>query len=591
MSFIKSVLATLTGIFLAFILLFFIIIAVIASSASEPEPYIRNGSTLRINLSGMISERSTSDPIQEVFNPGSTSSLSMTAFRSNLKKAASDDRISGIWLDLSYVGGAWTQIAEIRSLLKEFKSGGKYIYSYIGDMGANEASYYLATVSDSIFAQPEGMLEMDGFYIQGQFYKRAFEKYGLDAEVVNSGTYKSAGDMYTNEQFSPSDRAQLTEIMDQFSAGFVEAVSEYSGIQTDQINEIMNAIPSFLASNAYERGLLDGFMQPFEFEEFLKEKNGTSKLHTVNFGRYTRVKPKSAGLTESSGKEIAIVYAEGPIMPEMPGNIFSAAEQNLTYKKLQKILNDLEEDDNVAAVVVRVNSPGGAVTTSEIIRAHIAKLAQSKPVVASMGSVAASGGYYISMGADTVMAEPNTITGSIGVVFMKLSYGDLMSETLGITSDEIKSHQHADWFSPESTFTEAQRRGLQQTVEITYDNFLQLVADARGMDKDAVHQVAQGRVWTGTAAREVGLVDEIGTLSDAVKLAAQMANIEDYKVASYPAPKTFFETLMESSQSEVRVFISSIFGIKPDSMQLIRQMQNLTKPQVYSIIPVEISVN
>jgi protease-4 len=591
MSFIKNVLATITGIFIALILLFFIMIGIIASSASEPEPYIRKGTTLKINLSGMITERKTSDPFQEAFNPGASSNLSMDAFRSNLKKAAVDDRISGIWLDLSYVGGAWTQIAEIRSLLKDFKSSGKYIYSYIGDLGANEASYYLATVSDSIFAQPEAMLELDGFYIQGQFYKKAFEKFGLNADVVSSGTYKTAGDMYTNERFSATDREQLTEIMDQFSGGFVQAVSEYSGIQTDEVNAILNAVPSLLASNAYERGLLDGFKQPFEFEKFLQEKNETSKLHTVTFGRYNRVKAKTVGLTQPKGKEIAIVYAEGPIMPEIPGNIFSATEQNLTYQKLQKVLNDLEEDDNVAAVVIRVNSPGGAVTTSEIIRAHIAKLAQKKPVVASMGSIAASGGYYISMGADTVMAEPNTITGSIGVVFMKLSYSELMSEKLGITTDEIKSHKHANWFSPDVKFTNEQRRGLQQMVEITYDNFLQLVADARGMEVEQVHEVAQGRVWTGLAAKEVGLVDEIGTLSDAVKLAAEMAGVIDYKISTYPTPKTFFETLMESSQSEVKAFVSSILGLKPDTYQLIRELQNLSKPQIYSIIPIEISLN
>lgn len=566
-------------------------LAIIVSSASEPEPYIRKGSTLKISLSGMISERKTSDPFQEAFNPGSVSSLSMDQFRSNLKKAAVDERITGVWLDLSYVGGAWTQIAEIRSLLQEFKSTGKYIYSYIGDLGANEASYYLATVSDSIFAQPEAMLELDGFYIQGQFYKKAFEKFGLNADVMNSGTYKTAGDMYTNERFSPTDREQLSEIMDQFSGGFMQAVSEYTGIQTVEVNNIMNAVPSLLAVNAYERGFLDGFMQPFEFEQFLREKNGTSKLQTVNFGRYSRVKAKTAGLTEQKGKEIAIVYAEGPIMPEMPANIFNVTEQNLTYQKLQKVLNDLEEDDNVAAVVVRVNSPGGAVTTSEIIRAHIAKLALKKPVVASMGSVAASGGYYISMGADTVMAEPNTITGSIGVVFMKLSYSELMTETLGITSDEIKSHQHANWFSPDVKFTNEQRRGLQQMVEITYDNFLQLVADARGMEKEQVHEVAQGRVWTGLAAKDVGLVDEIGTLSDAVKLAAEMAGVEEYKIATYPTPKTFFETLMESSKTEARTLVSNILGIRPDTHQVIRQLQNLSRPQVYSIIPIEISVN
>jgi protease-4 len=591
MSFFKNVLATITGIFVSFILLFFLAVIFVASSSSQPEPYIRNGSVLKISLSGALTERSVEDPFAELFNPGGSSALSLENFRSNIHKATSDERINGIWLDLGFLGSSWSGLHEVHGLLTEFKSTGKFIYAYIGDMGANEASYYLATTADSIFAQPEAMLEFDGFYISREFYKNAFEKFGVTADVITSGPYKSAADSYRRENFSEGDREQLTVLLTQFSEGFKEAVTAYSGISGEELDAFMNALPTLQASSAYERGLIDGFMQPFEFQAMMVEKTGTSKLEEVSFARYAKVSGSSAGLDDASGKEIAVVFMEGPIMPQIAEDIFSMGSQTITYEPFAKIFDDLEKDENVGAVVLRVNSPGGAVTTSEILRARIKKLSESKPVVVSMGSVAASGGYYIAMGADTVFAESKTITGSIGVVMAKLSVEELLTETLGISVDEVKTHTNADWMTLERSLTNEQRQGLTNDLMVTYDNFLSLVADARGLEKEYVHQHAQGRVWSGHDAQEIGLIDGVADLNQSIAIAAEMAELESWKVTRYPTQKNFLETLLESSSKQARSAVIQLLNVSEDQTKLIRSIRSVNKPGTYSILPYEITVN
>ncbi len=591
MSFFKTTLATVTGIFISFFLMFLLLLIIVASSSSESEPYIRDGSVLNIPISGIIMDRAVEDPFAEVFSPGSSNRVTMDVFRSNIKKAKSDKRVAGIRLDLDNVGGSWSNLTEMRELLIDFKADGKFIYGYINDLGINEAAYYIATVADSIFAQPETYFELDGFYVERQFYKNAFDKYGLQADVITTGKYKSAADDYRSASFSDGDREQLREILNERVVDFTNAVATYSGYTNGEVNAIMNGAPNILIANALERGLIDGLKFPFEFDDFLKERTAQSTLQDVSFGRYTRVKDTSAGLSRPTGKEIAVIYAEGPIMPELPMDIFGGSTQMVTYNKLKNEFEKVLKDNNVAAIVVRIDSPGGAVTTSEIIRGLIADAATKKPVVASMSSVAASGGYYIAMGADTVVAQKGTITGSIGVVMAKLSYGDFLEKQFGITHDQIKTHSNADWFSPVNALTAQQRRALENIADVTYDNFLQLVADARGMEKEQIHRLAQGRVWSADAALEVGLIDAIATLDEAIEIAAQMAGIESYTVGSYPTPKTFLETLMESGNTRLTSIFKQTLDISPNLDAVLREVRSTSRPQVYSIFSSDISVN
>jgi len=592
MSFFKTFLAVILGLFTTAFLLTMILIGIVASSSTETEPYIRTGTVLNIPVFGVVSERAAADPFAEIFDSGASDRVTMDRFRSVMRKAKADERIAGIRLDLSYAGGSFTHLTEMRDLLIDFKSTGKFIYAYIDDRGANEAGYFIATAADSIFAQPETYLELDGFYIQSPFFSNTLERYGLEMEVINTGSYKTAAATFIEDEFSASDREQLQAIMQGYTDVFVQAASEFTGHETSRVNEILNSQPNILIQHALDNGFVHGLMFESEFEDFLSERTDNSSLRDVDFGRYNRVSNAKAGV-ETPGrnaKEIAVVFAEGPIMPDVGGSIFDEGG-TIHFNKMRETIDDLVEDDNVAAIVVRVNSPGGAVTTSEAIKNLLEQASQVKPLMVSMGPVAASGGYYIAMGADSVFAEANTITGSIGVILTKLSYGKALEENFGVTHDEIRSHTNADWFSPVNTLTAEQRNGLQNIADITYQNFLELVAEARGTTADAIHPIAQGRVWTGQTALELGLVDGIGALPDVIVVAAERAGVEEFTVGHYPAPENFLESLMASGNAQIHAVTRHIFGVQPAMNTLLRDIHRMNRPQVFSILDTDFSVN
>lgn len=592
MSFFKTLLATIIGFFLSIFLLFIIMVGIVASSSTESEPFIRPGTILTIPVSGLITERASEDPFAELFDRSFSNRLTMDRFRTNIAKAKSDSRIAGIRLNLANAGGSFAHLVEIRELLLDFKESGKFIYAYIDDRGANEAAYFIATAADSIFALPETYLEMDGFYIEAAFYRNTLAKYGLHADVITTGNYKTAASSFTETRFSRFDREQYEDILNFNARTFVNAVSEFSGLDASEINDIMNATPNFLVQRAYERGLISGLKYESGMAAVLKERTGNSTIRTVSFGRYNRVSDSNAGLpsTPRNAREIAVVYAEGPIMPDMGSDIFSSTS-TISYRSMRRTLNELSQDDNVAAIVVRVNSPGGAVTTSEAVKNLFEQTSLKKPILVSMGTVAASGGYYIAMGADSVFAEPHTITGSIGVVLSKLTFGDALTQNFGVTHDQIRTHQNADWFSPMSRLTADQRRGLEHIADETYASFLSLVANARNMETEDVHRVAQGRVWTGAAAYELGLVDGLATLPEVVRVAAERAGIEQFTVASYPKTRSFIENLLDSGETQIRALVRSSLGIPPVAEAFWEDVRMLERPQVYSILPIDFSVN
>lgn len=592
MSFFKTLLATILGFFVAIFLIFLLMVGIIASSSAESEPFIRQGTILTIPVSGIIAERAKDDPFADLFDRGASDRLSMDRIRTNIGKAKSDSRIAGIRLDLSNTGGSFAHLVEIRDLLLDFKGADKFIYAYINDRGANEAAYFIATAADSIFAQPETYLEMDGFYVEATFYRDTFAKYGLKADVITTGNYKTAASSFIEDGFTSYDREQLGEIINFNSRTFVQAVSEFSGLDPNEINSIMNSSPNILVQSAFDRGFLSALIFEAEFEELLKKRSGNSTLRTVSLARYNRVSGSKAGVPSAprNAKEIAIVFAEGPIMPDFGSDIFSSAS-TISYSSMRKTLDDLLEDDNVAAIVVRVNSPGGAVTTSEAIKNLFERATQQKPVLVSMGTVAASGGYYIAMGADSVFAEPNTITGSIGVVLTKLSFGNALEQNFAVKHDQIRTHRNADWFSAVNQLTAEQRRGLERIADDTYYHFISLVAQARGMETDQVQRVAQGRVWTGEAAFELGLVDGLATLPQVVQIAAEKAGIENFTTNSYPRSRSFFETLMESGDAQVRTLVRQTLGLTPSAEAFLKDVRMLNRPHAYSILSVDFSVN
>ncbi len=584
MSFIKGVFATLTGLFLFFALLFFMLIGFAASQSAAPEPYVKSKSVLKIPLSGTILERLPAEnPFSELMDPGLTKRVTVNGLRTALKHAAADKRISGVWLDVTSVGGGFSTLQEVHQLLTEFKLSGKFIYAGTNDLGMNEAGYYLATAADSIFAPEQTYIEFDGFYLQGQFYKRLFDKIGIEVDVINSGEFKTAAESYTNERFSKANRVQLASILNAGVEAHLSATSSKTGLSRAQVDAILTKAPIFSASDAYRAGLVDSLMFPSDFESLLAARAGTEKLQTVTYARYLNVSAKTAGFeTPASTGTIAVLYASGIIMPSEITDVLNPNSETLTATMIKKQLDMIAKNDKIKAIVLRIDSPGGAATTSELIWKMVKDAAQDRPVIASLGRVAASGGYYIAMAADTVVAMPTTITGSIGVIMQKISYRELFEKNLGITFDEIGSHPNASWMDPANKLTASQRAMLTSMSQETYTLFKQRVADNRGMSLAQVDALGQGRVWSGTDAHANGLVDVLGGLDAALKLAAEAAGLTNYDTEIFPKAVPFVERLLSSSAKEVRM------AFVPEFLQRVNTPKLQNRPMAYTFFPLEI---
>lgn len=584
MSFIKGVFATITGLFLFFILAILILIGMAGSQSSSPEPYVKPKSVLKIPLSGTISERVPADnPFAELFDPGQQKRVTVNGLRIALRHAAADRRISGIWLDVSYVGGGFSTLNEIHGLLNAFRESGKFIYASTNDGGMNEAGYFLSTAADSIFAPEQTYIEFDGFYLQGMFYKRLFDKVGIDVDVINSGDFKTAAESYTNDEFSRANRIQLTSILDAAMDSHLSATEAKTGLTRTQLNHILNGEPIFLATDAYKAGLVDSLLFPSEMETLIAERAGSSKLEMVTYARYANVKPSTAGIIKPVAVgTIAVIYASGIIMPVAATDLFSGGEATLTATAIKKHLEDIAKNDKIKAIVVRIDSPGGAATTSELIWKLLKDAGETRPIIASMGRVAASGGYYIAMAADTVVAMPTTITGSIGVIMQKITYKDLFADELGITFDEIATHPNASWMDPANDLTPAQRNMLTRSSQETYELFMRRVSENRGMSRNQVNALAQGRVWSGRDAHKNGLVDVLGDLDTAIALAAEAAGLEHYDTELFPKQIPFIEQLLSGASNEVaKLFL-------PDFLKRVRLPDLSARPQAYTLFPFEL---
>jgi protease IV len=581
MSFFKSFLASLLAIVVSFFIVFFFFVALIAGLASsggeQAAPTVRVNSVLEIPISGLIPEVSVDDPFEQIFNPGAGAGKSMMGIIQNLEKAAADDKIKGVLLNVGLVSTSWSNLYEIREAIVRFKESGKFVYATTDDMGMNELGYYVATASDSLFTPPVSLFEFDGFYVQPYFLKEMFDKLGIEAQVGRSGSFKSAAEQFTRTNLSAENRLQYQEILSSTTDEFIRAVVEFTGKSREEIDQILNNSPVLYTTDAFEKGLIHELLYPEEVTNRIKTRLNVGdgdRLNTISSNRYYRVPKSAAGLEETKATDkIALIRASGNIMPDAAVG-FGEEVGMITVKNFKSSLDKVLKDKNVKALVVRIDSPGGAATTSDMLYKMIREASEKMPVVASMSNVAASGGYYMAMGADTVMASPFTITGSIGVISIKYNVAELMNKKIGITFDEIRSHRNADWLSLTKPFNKEQADLFQDFNNRTYEVFLQVVSENRGMTRDQVHELAQGRVWTGKAALDNGLVDIQGGYDDAFRVAAEMAGITDYKRVMYPVEKTFIERLTQSTQS----MTMSLFRSENELQQLARKLMYLAGP-------------
>ncbi len=548
----KYTLATVVGLLLFSIIATIISIVSIAGMvASEGvATTVEKNSILRIPLRGSLVERSEDGSLP--FDPttilmgGETENISLEEALTALEKAAENKNVVGIYLEAGAFGGTPAMVEELHDALVKFKKeSGKWIMAY-GDTYSKSA-YYLSSVADTIMLNPQGGVDWSGMASQLYFLKDMLEKVGVKMQVFKVGTYKSAVEPFICSEMSEANREQVTSFLTGIWNNMQKDVAESRGISQETLNTIADSqTPLAEAQQTIDNKLVDKLCYISEVKAMLKEKAGVGEDDDLHFTTL-----KDVAGTETVKKkikeEVAVYYAYGDIVDEA-GNGMSQGHQ-ITGKGMTDDLQKLREDDNVKAVVIRVNSGGGSAYASEQIWHEVMLLKEKKPVVVSMGGMAASGGYYISCAANKIIAEPTTLTGSIGIFGMFPDPSELITQKIGVKFDGVKTNALSDFGAMGRPFNETESALLQSYIEKGYDLFTGRVADGRGMAQDSVKAIAEGRVWTGEQALGIGLVDQLGNLEDAIKVAAAEADIEKYSIGRYPAPEPWFANIMNKKKN------------------------------------------
>lgn len=512
------------------------------SIGKDKEVSISENTILNITLSEQIVDRANKNPFTG-FDFGSFTpkkSLGLNDITEDLKKAKDDKNIKGIFLDLESVKAGTATLEEIRNALLDFKTSGKFIYSYSSNY--TQASYYLASVADKIYLNPQGGLDFKGLKAEIMFFKGALEKLEVEPEIIRHGKFKSAVEPFMLDKMSDANREQTKTYVFSIWNQFLAGISKERKISVDELNAIADNFKIQKSENAVTNKLADKLVYRDEMLDILKEKVGIKKdekLKLISLAKYERV-PKSKEKKEKySADKIAVIYATGEIIDG------DAKDDKIGGESLSKTIRNARQDDKVKAVVLRVNSPGGSALASEIIWREVLLTKKVKPVVVSMGDVAASGGYYISCAANKIYAQPNTITGSIGVFGLMWNGKKLLNNKLGITTDIVKTNKYADLGDQFRPMLQDERDIIQKGVEDIYDVFTQRVADGRKMQKAAVDSIGQGRVWSGIDAKRIGLVDEFGGLDKAIEAAAKLAKLDKYSIKEMPKTEEPFKQFMK----------------------------------------------
>lgn len=541
---VASALGTLLALGLLATLLFFFIFAIALSGDDTPD--VDNGSVLVMNLSGPIPETAADDPFAEAFFDAP--SYDLRDVTRTLQMAASDERISGVWLQLKGVSAPWATLESVRAAMVDYKESGKPLIASSDDYGMSEAQYFLASAADSVFSAPQSAFVLNGFYTRTPFFKGSLDRLSIEPQIIRAGKYKAAVEPFLREDLSAENREQLQALLQTQQTQFFDAVAAGRGLPADRLEQMTQESGLITAEDGVQAGLLDGLLFHDEVEDAFKGRLGLADdedLETLTLSDYRRVPPSSAGIEEGDDGTVAIVYAVGQIVSGESAEEFGGNGGTVGAETFNEAMRDARENEDVQAVVLRVNSPGGSAAASAAMLREARLTAQEKPVVVSMGDLAASGGYWIAMAADTLVAEPTTITGSIGVFGLLFNTRGFFNEELGVTFDGVETSPLADAFSGLAPLSDDERALIESSIDNTYDAFLEIVAENRGWTTAEVDSLAQGRVWSGADAREVGLVDTLGTLDDAVGIAARAAGLEpgSYRTRVYPRPETFFEQL------------------------------------------------
>lgn len=550
--FFKYVLATIVGIVLSSILLFFIFMgimaALVSSIGSEKDVAVKDNSILKVSLTYPIEERSSKNPFEGGFDFSNLNSerLGLDEILARIKMAKEDDKIKGIYLDMGMIPASFATLEEIRNALIDFKSSKKFILSY--SEFYTQSAYYLASTADSVFLNPEGLLEFRGFASQSMFFKGTLEKLGIEAQVIKVGTYKSAVEPYILDKMSDANKLQVSSFLGSIYDHFLQGISTSRNIPVDSLRLIANELRVQNADNAVTEKLADGLKYKDEIISDIKNRLNIKEDKEINVVSLEKYSNPDVKANISAKDRVAIIYANGEIVSG------EGSDKQIGSEKISRAIRKVREDKKVKAVVLRVNSPGGSALASDVIWREVKLTKEVKPIIVSMGDVAASGGYYIACAADSIFAQPNTITGSIGVFGIIPNLQNFFNNKLGITFDGVKTAQYADLGNLSRPLNADERNIIQQQVNQIYFTFTKKVAEGRNKDRTYIDSIGQGRVWTGSQALELGLVDRLGSIDDAIKAAAKKANIDDYKLVSYPALSDPFQTFLGNFGNNMNVW-------------------------------------
>ncbi len=575
MAFLRNLLATLLGLFIFFLIGFFVLVGFI--SASEDVPEVKSNSVLYFNMSGVLLERTVSDPLAEMFHnaPPQHSLLDIIYAIDEAKK---DDRIKGLYIEPMYMVGGYAGFQEIRDAILKFKSSGKFVYAY-GEY-ISESDYYVASAADSLFINPTGDLEFNGLRANVTFYKGLFEKLDIEPEIFRVGDFKSYVEPYMRKDMSDENRLQYSSLLLSMYDTYLRNLSLNVDKSVEELNNISNLMKIRLPKDAKALGMIHKVGYKDELKSVMKHKlrlDEDEKLRFINVKSYVEAIERES---EYSKNKVAVIVAQG--------DITMGGDEGIVGETFAKEIRKARENKSVKAIVMRVNSGGGSMTASDLIWRELMLTKGKKPIIASMSNAAASGGYYIAMPADTIIAQPNTITGSIGIFGMWLNFTNFLENKLGITHDVVKTGEFADIYTVTRELNSYERQIIQSTVEDGYETFIAKVAENRSMSIDSVKAIAGGRVWSGEQAIDLGLIDMLGSFEDAVELAADRAGIaDDFRVSYYPRQKPFIEELLDRLSVTVRV---ELFGEQLDPIQ--NQTKKLFKMQgLQARMPGELTIH
>ncbi|HZJ46159.1 MAG TPA: signal peptide peptidase SppA [Pyrinomonadaceae bacterium] len=576
MSGTRKTILIITGILGAFLLLVVLAGAVLWIALRRGEPSIRDNSVLALRVSGSLPDYSPDDPLKRYFG-GPDQSL--TGLVMQFKKAKVDKRIKAVLLDIDVSGVGWGKSEELRDAITDFRSSGKPVYAYL-EFGLNK-EYYIATACDKIIVPPPGELFINGLAADVMFFRGSLDKLGIYPDIYQIGKYKSAGDMFTQKQMTDAHREYINSLLDDLYNRYIDTIAKARHKSTDEMKALIDNAP-YNAAKAKEAGLIDDSLYRDELEKQMKTMLGYKDADpfVIVKGEYRDVSPESLGLNE--GERIAVVYASGDIGSGTSQNSPSG-DQSIGSDTLAKAMNDAAADKTVKAIVLRVDSPGGSGLASDIIWHAVEAANQKKPVVVSMSDVAASGGYYISASASKIVAQPSTITGSIGVVAGKPVMRGLY-DWLGISNEYVLRGKTAGMFRETEKFSDEERAKFEDWIKTTYyQDFVPKVAKGRKKDAQSVDSVGQGRVWTGFQAKERGLVDEFGGLDRAVDVAKELAKIPADKGVErviFPYPQTFLQQLLsgnENSNTKVQQQEAVFAALPEDARRAFRYMKMMDR--------------